>query len=101
LGTVPKFDESGLLPPGDYEATFEDLRRSPLVRGAKDIALDRGWRWHLLEQAEILVKQLWQVGVTEVYLDGSFVEAKAHPNDIDGYFECDLHYFASGNWSAI
>jgi hypothetical protein len=96
LGTVPEFDESGVLPSGDYKATFEDLRRSPLVRGAKDIALDRGWRRHLLEQAEILVKQLWQVGITEVYLDGSFVEAKAHPNDIDGYFECDLHYLASG-----
>jgi len=26
-------------------------------------------------------------------IDGSFVENKAHPNDIDGYFECDAKHF--------
>ena len=44
----------------------------------------------------MLIKQLWQVGVSEIFLDGSFVEDKAHPNDIDGYFVCDLREFASG-----
>lgn len=31
-----------------------------------------------------------------MYVDGSFVEDKDHPNDIDGYFECDVRYLASG-----
>lgn len=43
-----------------------------------------------------MVRQLWQVGVTEIFIDGSFVEDKAHPNDIDGYFECELLHLASG-----
>ncbi len=37
-----------------------------------------------------------QVGVAEIFVDGSFVEDKEHPNDIDGYFVCDLRELASG-----
>lgn len=44
----------------------------------------------------MVVRQLWQVGVTEIFIDGSFAEDKDHPNDIDGYFECDLKQLASG-----
>lgn len=29
-------------------------------------------------------------------MDGSFVEDTEHPNDIDGYFECELMRLASG-----
>ena len=39
---------------------------------------------------EILARQLWSVGIRDIYADGSFVEDKDHPNDIDGYFVCDL-----------
>ena len=39
---------------------------------------------------------MWQVGITEIFADGSFVEDKDHPNDIDGYFNCDLKHLASG-----
>jgi len=39
---------------------------------------------------------LWQVGIREVYADGSFAEDKDHPNDIDGYFVCDLIQLSSG-----
>jgi hypothetical protein len=56
----------------------------------------------LLDNAEILTKELWAVGIKNVYLDGSFVEDKDRPNDIDGYFETgltltgpDLHKFAA------
>jgi hypothetical protein len=42
------------------------------------------------------VAQLRQVGIKEIYADGSFVEDKDHPNDIDGDFVCDLKTFASG-----
>jgi hypothetical protein len=37
-----------------------------------------------------------QVGIREIFADGSFVEDKDHPNDIDGYFVCDLKSLASG-----
>ena len=42
-------------------------------------------------------KQLWSVAVTEIFIDGSFVERKDHPNDIDGYFTCELMRLASGD----
>jgi hypothetical protein len=45
----------------------------------------------------MLVKQLWQIGITDIFLDGSFVEEKVHPNDIDGYFVCDLMRLANGD----
>ena len=44
----------------------------------------------------MLARQLWRVGITQIFIDGSFVEEKDHPNDIDGYFECDMHRLASG-----
>jgi hypothetical protein len=50
----------------------------------------------LIDNLEVLTRQLWQVGVQEIYVDGSFAEDKDHPNDIDGYFVCDLKELASG-----
>jgi hypothetical protein len=43
-----------------------------------------------------MTRQLWQVGIRDVFADGSFVEEKDHPNDIDGYFVCALAELASG-----
>ena len=93
------FDERGLLPPGEYEVTFEELRRSLLVRGPRTAVphWNDEWRWYLTQRAEVLVEQLWAVGVDDVYLDGSFVEDKPHPNDIDGYFTCDPRVLADGS----
>ena len=94
------FTKSGLLPKGDYEMTFSDLHQSILVNGPDNPKIpdwDRSWRAHLVNQAEILINQLWDIGITDIYLDGSFAEVKPHPNDIDGYFECDLSEFASGH----
>lgn len=93
-----KFTDKGLLPPSDFEITLADLKHSMLVtgKGSSNPAWDSGWRESLVENLEALVRQLWTVGITEIFIDGSFVEDKAHPNDIDGYFECDLHYLASG-----
>ncbi|MEX2173289.1 MAG: hypothetical protein WD872_02940 [Pirellulaceae bacterium] len=96
---LPPFDSDGLLPPGDYALTLAELARSQLV--IEPIAADfpnwdAAWRWSLVNNLEILARQLWRVGVTEIFVDGSFVEDKDHPNDIDGYFECDLARLASG-----
>ncbi len=92
------FDDRGLLPPGEYTASFDQIRDSLLVRGPSQPVpyWDSDWRRFLTHQAEKLVGQLWAVGVTEIYLNGSFVEDKPHPNDIDGYFVCDVREVASG-----
>lgn len=97
---LPAFTEDGLLPPGDYELTLDQLRSSALVLGpvthAGGTNWDTAWREKLVCNLEILVGQLWEVGITEIFVDGSFAEDKDHPNDIDGYFACDLMHLASG-----
>jgi hypothetical protein len=57
---------------------------------------DSEWRAQLVDSLAILVRQLWEVGIDDIYIDGSFVEDKEHPNDIDGYFTCELRYLTSG-----
>jgi hypothetical protein len=97
---IPPFDEDGLLPPGDYEVSFEELMSSPLVCGPGDPerfpSWDSPWRTRLVGNLEVLVQQLWRVGITEIFADGSFVEDKEHPNDIDGYFVCSLDDLKTG-----
>lgn len=100
LRRLPTFTEEGVLPPGDYELSLEELQESFLVLGPDDPARCPNWdsacRHQLVENAAALIQQLWQVGINEIFLDGSFVEEKDHPNDIDGYFHCDLKHLASG-----
>ncbi len=98
MALLPSFNSLGILPPGDYPLTFSQLRQSLLVQGSGEHPdWDTSWRFHLINQCEIMVHQLWRIGITEIYLDGSFVEEKSHPNDIDGYFVCDAFYLASGD----
>jgi hypothetical protein len=94
---LPQFTDDGVLPPGDYPLTLDELKESHLVTGqytqyGQDI-WDYEWRLQLVNNAEILINQLWQVGIENIFLDGSFLEDKSHPGDIDGYFECDFTYF--------
>lgn len=100
MGPLPEFTSDGMLPPGDYEVSLNELRESILVVGPADVdaypTWDAWWRRHLVGCLETLVRQLWQVGIDEVFVDGSFTEDKDHPNDIDGYFVCDLMRLASG-----
>lgn len=97
---IPLFQSEGLLPPGDYEVSFAELRQSILAVGNPGTigqgTWDTAWRTLLIDNLEVLTKQLWQVGVRDIYVDGSFAEDKDHPNDIDGYFVCDLKDLASG-----
>ncbi|MHB1426423.1 MAG: DUF6932 family protein [Gemmataceae bacterium] len=100
MAVIPSFEIDGVLPPGDYEVSFDELRQSILVVGAGGAARsptwDSAWRAKLVDNLEILTRQLWQVGITEVFADGSFAEDKDHPNDIDGYFVCGLGPLMSG-----
>jgi hypothetical protein len=100
VGLIPPFNADGLLPPGDYPIAMRDLRWSSLVVGpsaphARE-GWDAPWRAQLVGNLEELVRQLEHVGVTEIFIDGSFAEDKSHPNDIDGYFVCDVERLQSG-----
>src|SRR5687767_11749379 len=98
IATLPAFTADGVLPPGDYPLTLAELRQSFLVKEFADNPLwDYRWRLGLVDNLEILVNQLWQVGINEIFVDGSFVEDKNHPNDIDGYFACERMRLASGD----
>src|SRR5688572_27673872 len=101
MSNLPEFTDDGLLPPQDFEMTLEALRESPLVLGfgepRHEPNWDSAWRERLVDNLAVLVKQLWEVGITEFFADGSFAESKDHPNDIDGYFHCDFRRFISGD----
>ncbi len=100
MSAIPgAFRSDGVLPPGDYQASFDDIRQSILVMGPDSNASpnwDHAWRGALVDNLEVLTRQLWAAGVVNIFADGSFVEDKDHPNDIDGYFECDIQALASG-----
>src|SRR4029079_18469969 len=97
MKSLPPFDGDGLLPPGDYGMTFREIYASILVTGPKTSkSWARQWRRKLMGNLETLVAQLVSVGITDVFVDGSFVEKKDVPNDIDGYFVCEPSRWESG-----
>ncbi|MFI5380350.1 MAG: DUF6932 family protein [Tepidisphaerales bacterium] len=90
MSLLPPFTDDGLLPAGDYELTFDQLLASSLATGRAEAPEWAGeWRRKLVENLRVLAGQLVRVGVTDIFIDGSFVENKSVPNDIDGYFVCD------------
>jgi hypothetical protein len=84
----------------DFEVSFDQLRGSVLVIGPNEprehSTWDAAWRAHLVDNLEILTRQLWQTDIREIFADGSFAEDKDHPNDIDGYFVCTLDQLRTG-----
>lgn len=100
MSATPSFTSDGLLPPGDYSLTLDQLGESVLVLGPgqprNHPTWDTTWRRKLVMNLSVVVGQLWRVGINKIYINGSFVEDKDHPNDIDGYFECDPIRFATG-----
>lgn len=91
-----------MLPVGDYLLTIAELRQSHLVtgQGSGSPTWDGSWRAHLVDNLSLLAAQLWAVGVTDIFVDGSFVENKDRPGDIDGYFAADLLALATGQLEA-
>ena len=54
--TIPNFQD-GVLPVGDYEATFAELRASVLVNGNGELRQnwDKEWRSQLEDNLEVMV----------------------------------------------
>ena len=96
---LPRFTREGILPDGVYSMTIEQLRSSFLVtgEGAHRRNWDKAKRGKLVRNLEVLVRQLWDAGIQNVYVDGSFVQQTDRPADIDVYFECDRHDVESGD----
>ena len=92
------FTPEGLLPVGDHVLSFNEIRSSVLVKGPAERHRDwdSRWRGRLVDNLEFLVRQLWQVGVTEIVAGGSFTMAIDRPDDIDIYFLCDQNEYRSG-----
>ena len=61
---LPPFTVDGVLPPGDYELTLDELAASMLVVGPPTAAAtwDRAWRAQLVQNLGIMMTQLWQRG---------------------------------------
>lgn len=95
-GILPNFNKDGVLPPGSHPLTLAQIESSHLVRGDGRAGWDVLWRGHLVQNLGILVEHLWKIGIDQIFIDGSFVESKGRPNDIDGYFECDIRRYLSG-----
>ena len=75
---IPPFLPSGYLPPGIHEATWHETverfgtnaHRLTLIRGLLDA-----------------LQNLRQAGCLKIYLNGSFVTDKEHPDDFDAAWE--------------
>ncbi len=94
---LPHVTAQGLLPPGDYPLTLQQLSQSMLVVGPHPVppGWDRPGRLRLVNNLTVLVSQLRQIGITETYIAGSFVQDKPDPDDIDGYYVVDPFAYAT------
>jgi hypothetical protein len=78
---IPDFDpRTGYLPPGLHEATLGDIqwRLGSTTRR----------RWLVANLAEV-ARLLFDAGVRDLRIDGSFVTEKPDPGDIDGFWIVD------------
>jgi len=98
MTAIPPLTPTACYRPGDYEASFDELRRSVPLKG---LATQRMGP----QMARTPVRPIWNcslpaslraVGIREVFADGSLLEDKDHPNDIDGYFVCYLAPLMTG-----
>lgn len=71
---IPEFEAGGQLPPGDWEAGWDEIEQ----RFAYNFR-----RREILAGLRHVVELLVQHGVTEIWLDGSFVTDRIRPNDVD------------------
>jgi hypothetical protein len=76
--SIPPFADSGNLPEGIHEATWDEIVQR---FGTNDR------RRELLEGLHRAMESLCAAGCRRVYVDGSFVTAKEEPGDFDACWE--------------
>jgi hypothetical protein len=75
---IPDFDEeTGYLPPGIHDASVQEVR---------DRFTWSGSRRRLFWRFEEVLRQLFDAGVDEVFIGGSFSTGAPAPNDIDAFW---------------
>src|SRR4051794_3951055 len=75
---IPRLDEHGFLPPGVHDCTLEEIKERFAVFQESDR------RPTLFRKLENLVAEIRVTNMARwLVIDGSFVTAKADPNDID------------------
>ncbi len=75
---IPELDERGSLPPGIHHATWTEI----VTRYATSTH-----RRDLLDGLLDALRSLKAAGCATAYIDGSFVTAKANPDDFDACWE--------------
>jgi hypothetical protein len=72
---IPEFTEDGLLPAGVHIATLQEVvgRFGAISLQGRAIAASLTWAFGAARRA----------GVAQFVIDGSFVDAKPEPNDVD------------------
>ena len=72
---LPQFDKRGLLPPGAYGCTLAQARTIFAYNIRRELLFNAlTWTLQKMRQANL---------TGDVFLDGSFVTDKAHPDDVD------------------
>jgi hypothetical protein len=75
---MPPFNELGYLPPGVYEILWLEL----MERFATNPQRQR-----IVTGLAAALRKLAIAGCTRVIIGGSFISAKAEPNDFDAYYD--------------
>jgi hypothetical protein len=83
-----RFTAKGLLAPGEHDVTIDQLRSGILVTGPtpRGSGWDADHRSLLVDRLEAWLPKIWLSGARFVVVDGSFVEEKGRPSDLDAYF---------------
>ena len=76
---IPQFRKNGELPPGEYEASLDEIRQRFGLSNPQRIALIKG-----LYEA---VSNFVTAGIKRIWVNGGFITNKPDPKDIDGCWE--------------
>lgn len=76
---IPLLNDAGELPDGEYDVSLDEVENRFGCATAQRRRLMQGLRAAAANFSKANVRKLW--------IDGSFVTNKEHPNDIDGAWE--------------
>lgn len=79
---IPRCNAYGLLPPGFHPATMAELQRKFGFSPKRHSLIGDGLK--------PVARELIEIGIWHLYVDGSFVTEKPSPGDIDGYILTNL-----------